>query len=112
MQSSQENTFAIDSFLVKLQAWGLQLYWKETLAKVFSCEFCKIFQNTSARLLLGFTDTITMIWNAIFTIAQKMKFSIKDFFCKCDLYKITIHYEFDAESKRSKEAIRILEQGV
>ena len=26
LQKSQENTFARDSFLLKLQAWGLQLY--------------------------------------------------------------------------------------
>ena len=30
-------------FLIKLQAWGLQLYQKETPAQVFSREFCEIF---------------------------------------------------------------------
>ena len=36
-------------FLVKLQASSLQLYFikKEALAQVISCEFCKIFYNTS-----------------------------------------------------------------
>ena len=34
------------SFSIKLQAWDLQLYLKETLAKVFFCEFCEIFKNT------------------------------------------------------------------
>ena len=29
-----------------LKALGLQLYKKETLAQVFSCEFCEIFKNT------------------------------------------------------------------
>ena len=33
-------------FLLKLQAWGLQLYLKKTLAQVFSCEFCEISKNT------------------------------------------------------------------
>ena len=33
-------------FLIKLQAWGLQLYWKETLTQVFSCEFCELFNDT------------------------------------------------------------------
>ena len=33
-------------FLIKLQAWGLQLYKKETPAQVFSCKFCKISKNT------------------------------------------------------------------
>ena len=33
-------------FLIKLQAWSLQLYLKETLAQVFCWEFCEIFKNT------------------------------------------------------------------
>ena len=33
-------------FLIKLQAWGLQLYVKKgTLAQVFSCKFCEISKN-------------------------------------------------------------------
>ena len=36
------NTCARVSFLIKLQAWGLQ----ETLAQVFSCEFCEISKNS------------------------------------------------------------------
>ena len=42
----QENTCARFSFLIKLQASGLQLYKKETLAKVFSGEFFEISKNT------------------------------------------------------------------
>ena len=45
-QNSQEKTCAIVYFLIKLQAWYLQLYQKDTLAQVFSCEFYKIFKNT------------------------------------------------------------------
>ena len=47
-----------ESFLIKLQASGVVSFIKkETLAKVFSCEFCKIsknaiLQNTSGPLLL------------------------------------------------------------
>ena len=33
-------------FLIKLQALSQQLYQKETLVKLFSCEFCEIFKNT------------------------------------------------------------------
>ena len=56
-QSSQENTSAKVSFLIKLQAeaWNfvkketLAQAWnfvkKETLAQVFSCEFCEISKN-------------------------------------------------------------------
>ena len=38
--------------LKKSQAAGLQLYQKETPVDVLSCEVCKIFQNTSGRLLI------------------------------------------------------------
>ena len=34
-------------FLVKLQASGLQLYSKQTLAQVFPGEFCEIFKKTN-----------------------------------------------------------------
>ena len=37
-QNSQENTCARVSFLIKLQAWGLQLYKKEAQVQVFSSE--------------------------------------------------------------------------
>ena len=48
-QNSQENTCARVSFLIKLQALGLRqatLLKKQTLAQEFSCEFCRIFENT------------------------------------------------------------------
>ena len=42
-----QKTSASESFLsVKLQDRNLYLCWKETLAQVFYCEFCKIFKNT------------------------------------------------------------------
>ena len=41
-QNSQENTCARVSFLIKLQAF----IKKETLAQVFSSEFCEISENT------------------------------------------------------------------
>ena len=40
-QNSQENAWV--SFLIMLWAW------QETLAQVFSCEFCEIFKNTVFR---------------------------------------------------------------
>ena len=43
-QNSQENTCARVSFLMKLQAEAF--IKKETLAQVFSCEFCEISKNT------------------------------------------------------------------
>ena len=45
-QNSQKNSCARVSFLMKLQAWGLQLYLKKALTKVFSFEFCEISKNT------------------------------------------------------------------
>ena len=33
-------------FLIKLKVGNVQLYQKDSLAQMFSCEFCKIFQNT------------------------------------------------------------------
>ena len=44
-QNSQEKTCARVSFLIKLQASG-NFIKKETLARVFSCEFCEIYQTT------------------------------------------------------------------
>ena len=45
-QNSEENTCAIASFLIKLQAWACKFIKKETLPQVFSCEFCEISKNT------------------------------------------------------------------
>ena len=41
-QNSQENTCARVSFLIKFN----KVVKKETLAQVFSCEFCEIFKNS------------------------------------------------------------------
>ena len=43
-QNSQENTCARDSFLIKLKACNF--IKKESLAQMFSCEFCEISTNT------------------------------------------------------------------
>ena len=42
LQNLQENTCVTVSFLIKLQAF----IKKETLAQVFSCEFCEISKST------------------------------------------------------------------
>ena len=44
LQNLQENTCARVSFLIKLQASDLQLYY-EAPTQVFSCEFGDIFKN-------------------------------------------------------------------
>ena len=45
-QNLQENTRVWVSLLIKLQASACNFIKKETLARVFSCEFCKISKNT------------------------------------------------------------------
>ena len=44
-QNSHENICNRVSFLIKLQAKACNFINKETLAQVFSCEFCKISTN-------------------------------------------------------------------
>ena len=46
LQTSQENTCARVSFLIKLQALGRKSIKKEAVAQVFSCEVYKIYKNT------------------------------------------------------------------
>ena len=46
-QNSQENTYASVSFLIKLRLDAF--IKKETLAQLFSCEFCEICKNTFFR---------------------------------------------------------------
>ena len=44
-QNSQENTSARVSFLIKLQAEACNFIKKETLAQLFSCDFCEVSKN-------------------------------------------------------------------
>ena len=53
LQNSQENTSTTVSFLIKLQAF----IKKETLAQVFSCEFCESSKNTFFTKHLWATDS-------------------------------------------------------
>ena len=46
LQNSQGNTCARASYFIRLQAEACNFIKKETLAQVFSCEFCKISKNT------------------------------------------------------------------
>ena len=62
---SQENTCVRVSFLIKLQAWGLQIYLKRLCHRCFPLNFTKFsrtsfLQNTSGRLLLK-DKTITTL---------------------------------------------------
>ena len=47
-QNSQENTCVSVPFSLKLQAEACNFIKKETLAQVFSCEFCEILKKNAA----------------------------------------------------------------
>ena len=64
-QNSQENTCARASFLIKLQTWACNFIDKETLANVFSCEFCEIFRNTCVTEHLWTTASALLLINLI-----------------------------------------------
>ena len=58
LQNSQENTCATASFVIKLQASACNFIKKETLARVFSFDFCEISKNTSFTEHLRATTSI------------------------------------------------------
>ena len=65
-QNSQENTSALVSFLIKLQAESSSIIKKETVALVLSCEFAKFLRThfIIERLrLLRFSGCITKFLN-------------------------------------------------
>ena len=97
-QSSQENSCARVSFLIKVLAWGHNFFKKETLAQLLSCEFCEISRNnpftehlraTASGLIpeahnleefkvnslyhLFLSDFTTMIYEILANIFNKMK---------------------------------------
>ena len=53
LQNSQEKTCAWVPFLIKLQVEACNFNKEETLAQVFSCEFCKVFKNTFSNRTLA-----------------------------------------------------------
>ena len=92
-QSSQENACARVSFLIKLKTCNF--IKKETLAQVFSCEFCEISKNTffhktplvtasmcTPSVILVFCFILaasnTVIWVSLFG-AHSFKLEVKDF---------------------------------
>ena len=82
---------AISSFFTFIGPEACIFVKKETLARVFSCRLCKIFNSTFFcrtplvasssyyKRFETFSKTRTLS-----ATAQKMKFSIKDYFSKCD----------------------------
>ena len=78
-QNSQESTHARVSFLIKLQPEACNFIKKETLAQVFSCEFCEIFKNTIF---------IEHLWWLLLNLAPHEKSRAKyNLFRECGWYK-------------------------
>ena len=84
-QNSQENTCARVSFLIKLQTPG-NFIKTETLALVFSCEFCEIitifFIEHISWLLFGYV----FIWISSDTLESRLFFLIFRFFSTQNIF--------------------------
>ena len=68
-ENSQENTWVGVSFLIKLQAGDLQLYEKEALAQMFSCEFLQSLRTYTSW---------TACWNNMY---QSMHLYFSEYMC-------------------------------
>ena len=79
-KNSQENTCGGVSFSIKLQACNF--IKKETLAQVFSCEFCEISKNTFFYRI----PLVAASGPAIFTFVNQFLISYVVFFFLCDKY--------------------------
>ena len=62
-QNSQESTSARVSFLIKFQP-AYNFIEKESLAQLFSCEFCEIFKNSFFTELLWATASADILQNS------------------------------------------------
>ena len=70
-QHPQENTCTRVSFSIKLQAEAYNFIKKETLAQVFSCEFCEISKNTFFTEHLWETaSVIVVLWKSFILLTQ------------------------------------------
>ena len=68
-ENSQENTWVGVSFSIKLKAGDLQLYEKETLAQMFSCEFLQSLRTNTSW---------TACWNNMY---QSMHMYFSEYMC-------------------------------
>ena len=65
-QNSQENTCSRVSFLIRPE--DCNLINKETLTQMFSCEFCKIFQNTFFHRTPLVAASVPTVWIKIWIL--------------------------------------------
>ena len=74
-QNSQEITWARVSFLLKLQAW-------ETLAQVFSCEFCEISKSTYRTPLVAASEHKLHIFGIVILNTKWKDYTSRENLCK------------------------------
>ena len=68
-------------FHLIFQAWAFNFIKKETLAQVFSCEFCEIFKNTfSYRTHLMAASEIWLVNNFFFSRIRQESWKFSTFF--------------------------------
>ena len=74
LQNSQENTCARVSFLLSCRPEACNFIEKETLAQMFSCEFCKISKNTffHRKSLVAASDDHHLIRGSKILTAEKL----------------------------------------
>ena len=87
-QNSQENTCARVSFSIKLQPEASNFIKKDTLAQVFSCEFCETSKNTffaeylrvtASKVSLRFTQSRTASFRFLYSVLATF---LLHFFCR------------------------------
>ena len=73
-QHPQENTCTRVSFSIKLQAEAYNYIKKETLAQVFSCEFCEISKNTYfTEHLWDTASVIVVLWKSFILLTHQQE---------------------------------------
>ena len=73
---------------------GLQVYYKETPTQVFSCDYCKIFQNSyfEEHMQTTTSDSYKASVNCWFLLIQYSKIFAKVFKqCVCKVFRKNVH---------------------
>ena len=91
LQNSQKNTCGIVSFFIKLQTKACNFIKKETLAKVFSCDFAK-FLGTSFFCRIA-PVAASLYHRLVFTFVECILFFYNISCEVCEIYKNTFFTE-------------------
>ena len=68
LRNSQETTCGRDSFLIKWQAWGLQLQWKEDWHRYFSVNFAKFLRAPPLAASLLHSTIAASVWFEVYDL--------------------------------------------